>query len=104
MFFINKALVTLEEGELVIKIREVARNAPVNRVLDVVGFYAIDGIAINDHKYLMAYIKEEFYTKKTKCLFTKITEKGIVSVQEEDFEEILTIARDVMATQEVVIS
>lgn len=104
MYFINKALVTFEEGNLVIKIREVARNAPVNRILNVVGFYAIDGLEINGNKYLMAYLKEEFYTKKTKCLFTKITKDGIVSIQEEDFEEILTMARDVMVTKEDTIS
>jgi hypothetical protein len=104
MYWIKKALVTIEEGELIIKIREVAENSPVNRILDVVGFYAVDGMIINDNKYLVAYEKEEFFKKKTKCLFTKITKEGIVNIQEEDFQEILELAKDIMEVNVPLIS
>ncbi len=96
MYWIKKALVREDSGELTIKLRDVAQNAPINRILDVVGFYSVQGVEINNQKYLITFDDSELYKKKTKCLFTKVSSEGIVSVKEEDFKDILNIARDLM--------
>jgi hypothetical protein len=61
-----------------------------------VGFYSVQGVEMNNQKYLITFAESELYNKNTKCLFAKVFSEGIVSVKEEDFEDILNIAQDLM--------
>lgn len=104
MGFIKRALVQEVNGELKIRFRSVSKYAPLNRVLDEVGFYAFEGIEIKDQKYILVYDPEEKYVKKTKCLFSKVSAEGIVDVLECDFEDILEKSKELMNYKESVVN
>ena len=97
MLVYTKALVTVENNEIQIKLKDVNQFAPLNRVIDVSGFYQIDSRSTSNSTYILTVTKEEYYTKKTKVLFTKTSkETGIIDITEDDIEEIREIAQDIM--------
>ena len=76
--------------------KEVSRHAPINRVLDQVGFYALDSILIHQTRYLIVFKPEELQSKKSIILVSKIiqveTKEMIVDMTEEDLNNIEDIA------------
>lgn len=91
---ITKWLIFLnDEGEVSITEKEVNRFAPINRVLDKVGYFNFNVATIDGTKYLYVYEKEEEEDKKTKLLISRIHDKEekIVDMQSSDYENVMKI-------------
>jgi hypothetical protein len=100
-----KWLVTYDQdGELIITEKKVSKFAPINRVLDKVGFYALDSLEVHGKKHMLVFEHEEANNLKSKLLISRIREdgRGIQDMGEEDKEEVDHIARLWMASKSFV--
>jgi len=77
---------------------EIHRNAPINRFLDRLGYFPFNFITVNNKRFLIVFENEEANTKKSKLLVSKIhdTEERIIDMSDDDYEEVLKIAKDQM--------
>ncbi|MFU8786725.1 MAG: hypothetical protein ACNA7U_05690 [Candidatus Izemoplasmataceae bacterium] len=93
----TKWLIRLNEmDQVVIKPKEVSKHAPINRVLDEVGFYALDSMTVNGVDYMVVFKPEELYTKKTIILVSRIEKSNegerLIDMSNEDRDNINFIA------------
>lgn len=96
---IAKSLLTInEKNELVITKRPVNRHAPINRILEEVGFYSFEFIRINSKRFLIVYEEYEKHTVKTKILVARVHDKieKVIDISDDDYDSLLQIARDFM--------
>lgn len=96
---IIKWLIQIESNnELQITEKEISRFAPINRVLDRVGYFNLTAIKVSSNEYLVAYESEEEYVTKTKILVAKIDSKAnkIVDLENSDLENVTKIAKQLM--------
>ena len=94
---ITKALVTVKDNQLSIKLVELSVHIPINRYLDTAGFYAFEPLIAKDYGYIITYLKEEKETLKSKVLFTKLGQtQSLESVTSEDLEGIEVLAKSLM--------
>ena len=92
----TKWLVRLDDmGQVMIIPKEVNRHAPINRILDNVGFYDLDSITVGGKKYLIVMKPEERYSIKSLVLVSKIN-------QDEKGEGFIDMERDDSLNMEVV--
>lgn len=87
-----------QENELEILKKEVSEYAPINRVLDRVGFFNYELFMLNNHKYIINYETEETYKFKSKLLITSVnpTEGGFIDMSEDDLDSTYAIIEKFM--------
>jgi len=88
---ITKWLITVTKNDgITIKEKEVSHYAPINRVLDEVGFYDIDVMNFDNNSYLMVTSPEERYQLKHKMLVSKVDQKnnGFIDMAHDDIDNI----------------
>lgn len=71
-------------GELNIEHREVSRFAPLNRILDEVGFYALEFFEINSDKYFCTYKQSEKDLNKSMIHLGKRDNGQLFDMSSED--------------------
>ncbi len=101
---ITKWLIQFDSNkELQIIEKEVSKYAPINRILDRVGFFELELIDVSGKKYFATYEPEEKYVKKTKILLTRIDSEAnrAVDMDKTDLENIPEIARLLMGFNSV---
>ena len=86
-YTITKWLVTCSKDGYSSITRETSRYAPINRVLDQVGFYDVDKITVEGRSYLIVFDQFERDKPKTKMLITKIN-------QDQDGEKMIDLTED----------
>jgi len=97
-----RSLLTInEKNELVITKKETSGYpTALNRVLDKVGHYAVKSIKVNGAKYYLVYEYKEENIPKQKILVCKfVSTTDFINqrdITEEDYENVLQIARDYM--------
>lgn len=83
-------------GELHIETRDVNAHIPLNRMLDVSGYYQLEAFQREDRRYLLVCKTEETHTFKSCILVSKIekTETGsrLTDVDESDREDMEWLA------------
>ena len=81
-------------GSLQIKEVKLTKHAPINRVLDKTGFFAVDQERVNGHSYILVFEPEEIDRLKSKMLISRVRDdgRGLQSMREEDKETVLHIA------------
>jgi hypothetical protein len=87
-----------QEKELEIIKKEVNKYAPINRVLDRVGYFAFEFVKVNNYKYIVNYEDEERDVFKSKLLISKThpTEERLIDISDEDLECIYSIIESFM--------
>jgi hypothetical protein len=88
-YTITRFLVTYnQENELEIINKEVNKHAPINRVLDRVGYFAFEFVKVDNHKYIVNYEEDEKDIFKSKLLISRThpTEERLIDISEEDLE------------------
>jgi hypothetical protein len=91
-------VVVNKENQLTITKKEVNKHAPINRVLDRVGFFGYDFVIIDGIQYIVNYEQSESNTTKTKLLISK-TLKGegkLVDITEDDLKRVYVILKKYM--------
>lgn len=101
-------LVSKSHGEVEIIKRDINIHIPINRMLDQVGFYAMDSIKVNGVTYLYVYDECERYTKKSKLLITRIgytgSGEGLVHMKDDDLYHVQEIINQLMIHREAFIN
>jgi uncharacterized protein (UPF0179 family) len=95
---VTKWILKVDDMEqVIIKEKEVSRFAPINRVLEEVGFYEFEVCKVQDCEYLIVFKPEEKQHKKSVVLVSKIGfnthSHTLVDMTEEDRNHIDFIAR-----------
>lgn len=100
MNFIEKWLLIYQNDKVKITVRKVSKHAPLNRVLDEVGYYLIDFLKIKDITYVITYDSLKSASNITKLLVTKFvkTDEGstMTSLDETDKNNINAIINHFM--------
>ncbi|HOI47106.1 MAG TPA: hypothetical protein PLR26_05180 [Bacilli bacterium] len=93
-FIIRWLLKKNVNGFLEIEKKEVSAYAPINRVLDRVGFFSFRPIQIDDKRFLIVFEPEEENETKSKLLVSRIssTVNKIIDITDDDYEQVLKIA------------
>lgn len=104
MQMIEKWLLEIENGELIVKSRPVSKFAPINRILEEVGHYNFEFLNVNGIDYLCVYDPSEQYTKKTKVLVAKTLNDAVVDLDESDKSNMIKIAKHYFDYEEVLIN
>jgi hypothetical protein len=102
---ITKWLIQIDSSnELQITEREVSKFAPINRILDRVGYFNLTSIDVSGKTYMVAYEKEEEYGNKTKILVASIdsAQNKVVDMENDDQENIPEIAKQLMGYHPVI--
>ena len=91
----------LEKGEfdgIIITENEISKFAPINRVLDIVGYFKFKFINVKESKYLIVYEGNEEYSYKSKLLISKIHpfEEKVIDISNEDYDNVVEIAKEYM--------
>jgi len=98
-YTITRFLVEMnKENQLSITKKEVNKHAPINRVLDRVGYFAYDFVSIDGIQYIVNYEQSECNTTKTKLLISKTlkSEERLVDITEDDLERVYVILEKYM--------
>ena len=101
---ITKWLIQFDSNkELQIIEKEVSKYAPINRILDRVGFFELELIDVSGKKYFATYEPEEEYVNKTRILLARIDSEAnrVVDMDKTDLENIPEIARLMMGFNSV---
>ena len=97
---ITKWLVVLSRDGYQIIHKEISKFAPINRVLDQVGFYEIDSKTIEGRTYLVVYDPSERELPKTRILITKIHKdqegERMIDLCEHDISDVMDIIEHYM--------
>ncbi len=96
---VTKYLIVINQrNSLEITAKEVSKYAPINRVLDKIGFYSLDSITIKNQTYLVTFSDSEIHTKKTKLLVAKVSreENKIIDMEKSDYQNLYEIASKLM--------
>lgn len=93
----TKWLLTInDESELMITPKETSKNAPINRLLDQVGFYSFDWMTVNKTPYIIVYDPLEEHLVKTRVLVIKTYKhgrnEGIIDLDDSDKKNMGEIA------------
>lgn len=102
---VTKYLVQIKQrNNLEIIAKEVSKYAPINRVLDKVGFYSFDSITIKNQTYLVTFDESEINTIKTKLLVSRVSQKEnkIVDMDKLDYQNLYEIASKLMGYSHLV--
>lgn len=82
---ITRWILTLDElGQIDIVFKEVSRFAPLNRLLDVPGFYALDFFDIDDDRYFYTFEASERDINKSMVHVGKIYKDYLLDMTKED--------------------
>lgn len=90
---IEKWLLRMEDGKLSIVKKILSKHVPINRMLDVAGFYTLDSFKVGETKYMIVYDPSEHKTLKSRILVSRIGNNTLVSMDESDLENIEVIAK-----------
>ena len=105
-FTTTRALLTLDEkNELMITYKEVNVHAPINRVLDEVGFYDFDIMTVNNHKYFVISDPKERDVLKTKLLIAKMNleTRSVTDICDDDLDDCIKIACKLMDINDLMV-
>ena len=89
-----------ETGTIDIINREVSAYAPLNRILDEVGFYELEFFVINEDKYFCTYDKKERGINKSIVHVGKRDNGKLLDMGEDDFKN-LSKLKDLFFGREV---
>lgn len=81
-------LVHNDTGTIDIINKEVSSYAPLNRILDEVGFYELEFFEVNQDKYFCTYESNEKNINKSKIHVGKRSGGELYDMSEEDFKNL----------------
>ena len=86
------------DGSLAIEPKEVNAFAPINRVLDRVGYFALDSVKVDNKEFLLVFEPEEKHETKSKLLVSRVCNKenGIIDMSDDDYAQVIEIAAQYM--------
>lgn len=91
----KKLVIKNEDGAILITDKEVSAFAPLNRVLDEVGWYQFEVASINKIAYVVVFETTERESTKTKILVSRLDSKsgrqGQGDMTSKDAEALATI-------------
>ena len=97
-------LISSEKNDLKIVKMEISKYTPINRMLDIPGYYSIYPVIINQKRYLIAYESNYESVLKNKILISRIHdyEEKIIDMVDGDYDSALKIAHDFMGYTTVI--
>jgi DNA repair exonuclease SbcCD ATPase subunit len=93
-YTITRFLVTHNaESDVKIVKKEVNKHAPINRVLDRVGYFAFQFVKVGGCKYLVNFEENERGKTKSKLLISRChpTEERLIGVSKDDLDNVVTL-------------